>query len=275
MSLPPRRVVVVHQPKRQKGDPSSLLSAQDEEPHEATASTAQDDNKQKTELQDNQEDSWQGPPPLASLQSIKDPSCMGVLGRTLQRALEQVSDSSMMAASQAQDAQHEDNDDDTSHASTNKNDGNGITTIPVYISREDVSRIIGRLGLTMAELQRQRCSLTTGPYQASSSSVPNDHDHDDEEEDRAVAALLRGRIQYYQRLHGKWRIVLDEVEYKSRKTLDPQRRRRGPKRSLWDMCQDSTDTNTNDDTGVNRSDQGSEKQQKGMKLEVLAYNDIE
>ena len=46
-------------------------------------------------------------------------------------------------------------------------------------------------------------------------------------------ALLRGKVQYYNRLGGKWRIVLTDVEIRPRINFDPTRKK-SHGQSLWD-----------------------------------------
>ena len=50
------------------------------------------------------------------------------------------------------------------------------------------------------------------------------------------AALLRGRIDYYNRVEGRWEIMVDNAELRPRALLDPNRKKRTRERpSLWDV----------------------------------------
>ena len=46
------------------------------------------------------------------------------------------------------------------------------------------------------------------------------------------AALIRGRLDHYNRFHGKWRIIVREAQFKRRPTLEKNRRNRNPP-PLW------------------------------------------
>ena len=49
----------------------------------------------------------------------------------------------------------------------------------------------------------------------------------------APAALVRGRLDHYNRMNGKWRIVVRDAQWKRRETLDKNRRKTNPP-PLWD-----------------------------------------
>lgn len=75
------------------------------------------------------------------------------------------------------------------------------------------------------------------------------------------AALLRGRVDHYNKMEQKWRIVVDDAEIRPRVPLNKGDARKKQKLSLWETSerQDKNDQ----DTSVSLS--GS--------LQILAYND--
>ena len=68
------------------------------------------------------------------------------------------------------------------------------------------------------------------------------------------AALGRGRLDHYNRFHGKWRIIVRDAHFKRRGTLDKNRRNRNPP-PLWEALP----TRATSDT---------------MSFQILAYDDL-
>lgn len=73
----------------------------------------------------------------------------------------------------------------------------------------------------------------------------------------APSILLRGRVESYNRFHGKWRMLLKDAQIRPRFPL-PKNRRKREYPSLWDVSQE----NENNDPPA-------------FTVEILAYNDIE
>lgn len=76
------------------------------------------------------------------------------------------------------------------------------------------------------------------------------------------AALLRGRIDHYNRQGSKWRILVHDAEIIRRYPLDRSRRKRELP-SLWDVCSDKAALKPD------------KTESATLKVEVLAYNDLE
>lgn len=77
------------------------------------------------------------------------------------------------------------------------------------------------------------------------------------------AALLRGRVDHYNKLEQKWRIVVEDAEIRPRVALEARKKQ---KRSLWEHAAASESS---------RGD-GDERQQAiplSGSLQILAYND--
>jgi hypothetical protein len=112
----------------------------------------------------------------------------------------------------------------------------------------DIDRIMQSFGEAVAQCQQDQYTFEVNAQR-------NDDNNNDVE--MAPAALLRGRVNYYNRLESKWRFVVDDVEILPRQPLDKNRRKR-ERPSLWTLPQ--------------RKDEPPVKIQR---LEILIYNDIE
>lgn len=138
-----------------------------------------------------------GPPPAPDANLVmNDPSCHGILGLTLQQALQE----------------DEEQEQDFTNA------------------------ILKRLGASIAETQNKQTTTST-----------------------TTCALLRGRIDHYNRRNSKWRIVVKDATLRKRYPLD-KRRRRKERVSLWQVAAEKkmpSDHDVNLDT-----------------TEILAYNDL-
>jgi hypothetical protein len=116
----------------------------------------------------------------------------------------------------------------------------------------------------------------------------------------APAALVRGRLDHYNRNNGKWRIVMDKVTFRSRRMnleRDGGRRKRSEKPSLWHVSREQFQPPTtsvsqpplavaNDDAAqgkdytTDKRDSDMKKMSpvarpRGITLQILAYNDLE
>lgn len=203
------------------------------------------------------------PPPPPTRVVVEDPSCHGVLGVALREALagllvpvttaatttipaevDALPAASAAAAScengevvAEDEARTAEGEEETSVASRSR-----VSTASPKLKPEMLDPITKSLGEAIARSQQQQ------------------HDHPSPEE--AVAAVLRGRVDHYNRRGAKWRIVVDGAEIRRRLPLEG--RRRGRERpSLWEVSE------------------GKKKQAKkagtvkSTKLEILAYNDVE
>jgi hypothetical protein len=104
-----------------------------------------------------------------------------------------------------------------------------------------VEQIMKSFGEAIAESQRTRAdgdSRTGGP-----------------------AALLRGRLDHFNRLNTKWRLIVHDAEIRPRAPLDKNRRKR-ERPSLWQISEEKYPTR-----------QGAPPPAK-CTLEILAYNDL-
>jgi len=73
------------------------------------------------------------------------------------------------------------------------------------------------------------------------------------------AALLRGRVDHYNKMDQKWRIVVEDAEIRPRMTPEKGQARKKQKVSLWDASESTNDQPQN--TPLYGS------------LQILAYND--
>jgi hypothetical protein len=78
----------------------------------------------------------------------------------------------------------------------------------------------------------------------------------DSEWNDAPAALLRGRVDYYNKMNDKWRIVVQDAQLRPRLPLSKKNATRLQKKSLW-----VTSISKQETTMLNGS------------LQILAYND--
>jgi hypothetical protein len=74
----------------------------------------------------------------------------------------------------------------------------------------------------------------------------------------APAALLRGRVDHYNRVGGQWRIVVEEAEVRPRVLLDSNRKRRD-RTSLWEVSERRL---------------GKRRLRLNGTLQILAYDDL-
>jgi hypothetical protein len=120
--------------------------------------------------------------------------------------------------------------------------------------------ILSSLGSAVARTQQERrqrqaeWAAASAPWSSSSSSSTV-----------VVAGMLRGRLRHYNRRGTKWRLVADGgSEVRARRTLDPGRRRKGGRRnlpSLWD------------DSAYDRGSASEDVLKLSHPVEILAYDD--
>jgi hypothetical protein len=195
---------------------------------------------------------WCGPPPPPDPDVVVgDLSCQGILALTLRDALLE------LQTTTATD-QHVVFGDST--AESEPVDG--------PLSNEAVDRIMEACGQALVRVQReQSIPETNGPNTNGTDGTRSPNVSGQSELSLSAtaittapppAAILRGRIQYYNRVGSKWRFVVHNAELQPRQPLHAQRRKR-ERPSLWT-------TTTDDDADATL---------KIPRLEILAYNDIE
>jgi hypothetical protein len=197
---------------------------------------------------------WCGPPPPPDPDIVVgDLSCQGILALTLRDALLEL--------------QTTPSDQDLDCG------GNGSSEpepLDGPLSNEAVDRIMEACGQALVRVQQeQSIPETTGqsPNGTDNTRFPNAGEQPEPQSAAIItttalahppAAILRGRIQYYNRVGSKWRLVVHDAELQPRQPLHVQRRKR-ERSSLW-----TTTTTAAPDAAL-----------KIPRLEILAYNDIE
>jgi hypothetical protein len=106
----------------------------------------------------------------------------------------------------------------------------------ISIDSEAVDRIMQTFGEAVADTQLESNCTKSTP------SAPR--------------ALLKGRLDHYNRVGKNWRILIDHVKLKERAPISHEKKKRGDKRSLWQVG------------GVGREEIAIEQ-----KVQILAYND--
>ena len=158
---------------------------------------------------------------------IRDISCQGSIGLALQQALVNAT------------GEHGVDDDDTE--SVNQR---------IELDPPAVSQILQSFGNAVAETQREQRDIRMGRKPAVSTSASR-------RTVMAPAAVLRGRVDHFNRRGSKWRFMVHDAQMIERSPLD-KNRRKSERRSLWEVMK--------------------EKRPQPItirRLEVLAYNDIE
>jgi hypothetical protein len=112
---------------------------------------------------------------------------------------------------------------------------------PLHFGPAVIDRIMRSFGEAVAASQQR----TTGP-----------------------AALLRGRLEHYNRCNNKWRLVVEGAEIRERLPLDRNRRKRRHDRpSLWQVAEENRAKRSRTSLPVSSNN-------PKFDLEILAYNDI-
>jgi hypothetical protein len=184
---------------------------------------------------------WNSDEPLPPADIImNDPSCLGILGITLRQALSDLQQGSVRRLDDASvdnsvdDACSTADEEKAIHNSRAEDDNEKPAS--TKLTTEMVDRVMKSLG--EAVVQQQKECFATAP-----------------------AALLRGRVNHFNRRNSKWRIVVDDGEMRRRRQLDQHRKlRRTERPSLWDVA-----------TRKNEKDR--ELPHKIGTIELLAYND--
>jgi len=190
-----------------------------------------------------------GPPPPPLTDAIHDLSCQGIIGITLHQALLNVIKESTGAATIEKDGEdHKEENQDEEPASSQR----------ALLDQQAVLRIVQSFGEAVVQSQHNECAAlpAANQHKTDDSELSGNH-----EMTIAPTALLRGRLDHYNRLNGKWRFVVQGAQILPRKALDRNRRKR-ERPSLWQVA--SVEASTAAEPAV-----------KIPHLEILAYNDIE
>jgi len=170
---------------------------------------------------------WDAPPPLPDSEKvIFDVSCQGTIGLALQQAL----------------CEESDNDDNEGEQQEDE-----ASTPRIKLDKPAINQILLSFGRAIVQSQQDQheMELKNVESKTAASAVP------------APAALLRGRVDHFNRHGGKWRLMVHDAQIIARKPLERNRRKR-ERPSLW-----------------NAMKEGQSEPAKIPRLEILAYNDIE
>ena len=193
----------------------------------------------------------EGPPPPPDEETIvKDLSCQGTIAFALRETLlelqaEQVSSAALMSSTK----RGEDSACEDKGKSLAAGQSDVSTKPPLHLHPNVVDRIMHSFGKEVAKSQ-QHTDIEGST--SSTSSLPLKHRGPE-----PPAALLRGKLEYYNRRNNKWRFVIKDAELAERPILEKYRRKR-ERPSLWLV---SEEQNT--------------KRSNKFDLELLAFNDIE
>lgn len=173
---------------------------------------------------------WEGPPPPPNPETVmSDLSCQGTIAIVLREALREIQQEDLAAK-----ATHLGLD------STPEEGDSQQCALQLSLSQQSVDRIMLSFGQAVAQSQQEQFASQ------------------DRQIGPAPAALLRGRIDHYNRHGSKWRFLVKDAEILPRMALAKNRRKR-ERPSLWQIAQQ----------------QQREPSVKIKRLEILVYNDIE
>jgi hypothetical protein len=223
------------------------------------------------------EELWKGPPPPPDAQQVaKDLSCQGVIGFTLQEALDEVYAEQNSNQEQLQPLEL----DEAEESNQNESELAENPLVRLTLDQSMANRILQSFGEAVAHSQRDRYSLAT-------STAEQEHEH--QHKHQPPAALLKGRLVHYNRRNTKWRVVLRDADFQRRSPLDKNRRKR-ERPSLWhasreqqldDFVNGNANGNGNDDihtgmaTATATSTSTATPTRTNCTIEILAYNDLE
>ena len=163
---------------------------------------------------------------------VNDPSCYGVLGQTLADALEKFENPCPSTTT---------NDDDANESMklsyTGDENDRDDSVSGMQLSSEASSRILKALGQSIATAHANDSSAGDAP-----------------------SALLRGRVDHYNRRNNKWRMAVKAAQFRKRSDLKRNRRMR-ERPSLWQVSHDNASPSTSTDPTK-------------LSLELLFFNDI-
>jgi hypothetical protein len=249
------------------------------------------------------EELWKGPPPPPDAQQVaKDLSCQGIIGFALKDTLDEIlAEQELEIAEQEQVIVDEPNnmnstattttaeEDETAESNQNNDNASEIAQTlpsPIRVDQRMVTNILQAFGKSVAQSQQERYSqeLQQQQKQQGTSTAATNASVE------PPAALLKGRLEHYNRRNTKWRIVLKDVDFQRRRPLDKNRRKR-ERISLWQVGREqqqqqqsgNSNSNGNGNTGESAStttmplptQTTNNSTTSNYTLEILAYNDLE
>lgn len=168
---------------------------------------------------------WEAAPPLPDPEKvIHDVSCQGSIGLALQQALYEESES-----------EEEDQGEEEEETPSDK----------IQLDQPAIKQVLQSFGKAITQSQHDQQEMELNKEAKATGNLP------------APAALLRGRVDHFNRLGGKWRLVVHDAKIIGRRPLDRNRRKR-ERPSLWRVLKE-----------------GQPEPTQIQRLEILAYNDIE
>jgi hypothetical protein len=199
---------------------------------------------------------WDGPPPLPNPDTVvSDISCQGTIAIALREALREMQEEGFAAVH----ASNTSLGDASEHGESRQSEQSPAATVAaLQLSQQAVDRIMLSFGEAITQSQREQRTLQANKQNPPEDNYSSTETAANQESRQAPAALLRGRIDHYNRHGSKWRFLVNDVEIVPRSALDRNRRKR-ERPSLWDPSQQ----------------QQLEPSIKIKRLEILAYDDIE
>jgi hypothetical protein len=244
---------------------------------EANANTGIDDNlggvdDTNEEENENELDAtiWDGGPPVPPDPDmvINDISCQGTVAMALHEALDELQQQHTLKSLQEKYNFRFDSQKVMCAF------GESIAQQQHYQYDAQLDDAMKQQPLQQAQPQQQQKKQRNDPTATLTRNIKNSHHRstntsEDTESIVAPAAMLRGRMDHYNRYGTKWRIVVDDVEIRPRRPIDAQQLRkmkRDRTMSLWSIVSPPHPPNTTEENMVPI---------KIPRLEILVYNDIE
>jgi hypothetical protein len=184
------------------------------------------------------------PPPLQDIS--RDLSSMGPIAICLHDALQETT---VLSSTNQKSEDGEQSLPDEHGSSSSSTQGEDVAT-PIRLDQTAVNRIVQSFGEAMMKNHQDQWTGTNDGGRGFPKDEP-------ETRNMVTDAVLRGRLCHYNRMNGKWRLVLENVQLLPRKTLARNRRKR-ERNPFW----------------ISATDESLQPVQIPS-LQVLAYNDIE
>lgn len=225
---------------------------------------------------------WTGPPPPPDPNAVvEDLSCQGIVGMALQEALESLrTEIEIIERPERKQRAVPSKDETNKWEQSNEMDhidrkhvidmfDSIRATKSNFLQQESIDRIMHTFGESVAQshvIESDNFNNRTVDAASSGSGSP------DRPQLKGPSVLLRGRLDHYNKLSSKWRILVRDAEIVERKEIDSNRRSR-EKPSLWKVM--SEDGEEQETTEAPTSNLGRSKVWKlPGPLEILAYNDL-
>jgi hypothetical protein len=198
---------------------------------------------------------WEGPPPLPDPATVvNDLSCQGTIAIALREALFDIHQETMATKAVEIGVNHDASDNHEASQQSEVDGSRSSSNVPlsprIDLSQQNVDQIMRSFGEAVTQSQCDQRELDANKQQRSG-------DRADAAGAAAPAAVLRGRIDHYNRFGAKWRFMVHDAEILPRRALDRNRRKR-ERPSLWQLAA-----------------QQQEPSVKIQRLEILVYDDIE